>query len=409
MPSAAPSPRSMSAAAQPARQAQRRRAREGARRRCTPPRPTTRCATRSPAGGWSARPSRRARGAAFPLGGAVEARAGPRATTRRGRGEAARRGGEARPPRRGRRKKPRSAPPGLVRASATKVAERRARKRAEALERARARTPTRSGSSTEARAAATEAHELLEAAAAAARRPRGRPWSTPKPAEDEARSAAQRTLRALKRAEAVAADTAEKVDAPRSAADAQSVGGQRRREVESGSRRRERAVVDAHLVDQPVEPVPAQLLPMAAAPGSVTSGPFCSVVATRRPLRRAGPGAVVGRRQVRPGRRGRDFDGAAREALVVGRRVAARQPAGAGGVQRPRPARRRPDFRPERAQAGRRARSAAPSPRSSGRRSGRASRCRARSPRRARCRTRARRRRRRPVVRCAPSISPSLP
>jgi hypothetical protein len=91
-----------------------------------------------------------------------------------------------------------------------RVAERRARKRGEALERARAEGAEAQRELAEAQAAATEAHELLEAAAQRADAARAAVVET-EAAEDEARSEAQRTLRALKRAEAVAADTAEKV------------------------------------------------------------------------------------------------------------------------------------------------------------------------------------------------------
>jgi hypothetical protein len=97
----------------------------------------------------------------------------------------------------------------LVSAS-DRAAERRARKRAEALERARAEDADAQHELTEAQAAAGEAHELLEAAAQRAEAARAAVVDA-EAAEDEARSEAQRTLRALKRAEAVAADTAEKV------------------------------------------------------------------------------------------------------------------------------------------------------------------------------------------------------
>jgi hypothetical protein len=91
-----------------------------------------------------------------------------------------------------------------------RVAERRARKRAEALERARAEDADAQRELTEAQAAAAEAHELLEAAVQRAEAARAAVVEA-EAAEDEARSEAQRTLRALKRAEAVAADTEEKV------------------------------------------------------------------------------------------------------------------------------------------------------------------------------------------------------
>jgi hypothetical protein len=91
-----------------------------------------------------------------------------------------------------------------------RAAERRARKRAEALEGARAEDAEAQRELTEAQAAAAEAHELLEAAAQRAEAARAAVVDA-EAAEDEARSDAQRTLRALKRAEAVAADTAEKV------------------------------------------------------------------------------------------------------------------------------------------------------------------------------------------------------
>jgi hypothetical protein len=91
-----------------------------------------------------------------------------------------------------------------------KAAERRARKRAEALERARGEDADAQRELTEAQAAAAEAHKLLEAAAQRAEAARAAVVDA-EASEDEARSEAQRTLRALKRAEAVAADTAEKV------------------------------------------------------------------------------------------------------------------------------------------------------------------------------------------------------
>jgi hypothetical protein len=91
-----------------------------------------------------------------------------------------------------------------------RAAERRARKRAEALERARAEDAEARRELTDAQAAAAEAHELLEAAAQRADAARAAVVEA-EAAEDEARSEAQRTLRALKRAEAVAANTAEKV------------------------------------------------------------------------------------------------------------------------------------------------------------------------------------------------------
>jgi hypothetical protein len=93
---------------------------------------------------------------------------------------------------------------------AERATERRERKRAEALERARAEDGEAQRELTEAQAAAAEAHELLEAAAQRAEAARAAVVDA-EAAEDEARSEAQRTLRALKRAEAVAADTAEKV------------------------------------------------------------------------------------------------------------------------------------------------------------------------------------------------------
>ena len=88
--------------------------------------------------------------------------------------------------------------------------DRRARKRAEALEHARAQDTEARRELENAEQAATEAHEVLEAAAARAQEARAAVVDA-EAAEDEARSAAQRTLRALKRAEAVAADTGEKV------------------------------------------------------------------------------------------------------------------------------------------------------------------------------------------------------
>jgi hypothetical protein len=91
-----------------------------------------------------------------------------------------------------------------------RAAERRERKRAEALERARAEDAEAQRELTEAQAAAGDAHELLEAAAQRAEAARAAVVDA-EAAEDEARSEAQRTLRALKRAEAVAADTAEKL------------------------------------------------------------------------------------------------------------------------------------------------------------------------------------------------------
>jgi hypothetical protein len=91
-----------------------------------------------------------------------------------------------------------------------RAGERRARKRAEALERARAEDAEARRELEDAEQAAAEAHEVLEAAAARAQEARAAVVDA-EAAEDEARSAAQRTLRALKRAEAVAADTGEKI------------------------------------------------------------------------------------------------------------------------------------------------------------------------------------------------------
>jgi hypothetical protein len=94
---------------------------------------------------------------------------------------------------------------------AERAAERRARKRAEALERARTEDAAAQQELEEAEREAKAAHEVLEAAAARAEEARAAVVDA-ESAEDEARSEAQRTLRALKRAEAVAADTAEKVE-----------------------------------------------------------------------------------------------------------------------------------------------------------------------------------------------------
>jgi hypothetical protein len=144
-----------------------------------------------PAGAW---------GGAFPLGGLPTEPAADRAdaVTRT----------KAAPP--ARAKRAAEEPEEPVVPATDRAAERRARKRAEALERARAEDAEAQRELTDAQAAATEAHELLEAAAQRADAARAAVVEA-EAAEDEARSEAQRTLRALKRAEAVAADTAEKV------------------------------------------------------------------------------------------------------------------------------------------------------------------------------------------------------
>jgi hypothetical protein len=144
-----------------------------------------------PAGAW---------GGAFPLGGLPTEPAADRAdaVTR------------TKPAPAARAKRAAEEPEEPVVPATDRAAERRARKRAEALERARAEDAEAQRELTDARAAATEAHELLEAAAQRADAARAAVVEA-EAAEDEARSEAQRTLRALKRAEAVAADTAEKV------------------------------------------------------------------------------------------------------------------------------------------------------------------------------------------------------
>jgi hypothetical protein len=148
-----------------------------------------------PAGAW---------GGAFPLGGLPTEPAADRAdaVTRTKAAPAARAKDRA--------KRAAEEPEEPVVPATDRAAERRARKRAEALERARAEDAEAQRELTDARAAATEAHELLEAAAQRADAARAAVVEA-EAAEDEARSEAQRTLRALKRAEAVAADTAEKV------------------------------------------------------------------------------------------------------------------------------------------------------------------------------------------------------
>jgi hypothetical protein len=137
-----------------------------------------------PAGAWGA----------FPLGGGVPVDVEP----------------PARKPKRPARVEEVEEEPAEVPSTVERADERRARKRAEALERARAEDAEARRELEDAEQAATEAHEVLEAAAARAQEARAAVVDA-EAAEDEARSAAQRTLRALKRAQAVAADTGEKV------------------------------------------------------------------------------------------------------------------------------------------------------------------------------------------------------
>jgi hypothetical protein len=150
-----------------------------------------------PAGAW---------GGGFPLGGlpaepsAARAKEAPAARAK-----------EPRTPRKGGAQRVAEEPEEAFVTASERTAERRARKRAEALERARAEDADAQRELTGAQTAAAEAHELLEAAAQRAEAARAAVVEA-EAAEDEARGEAQRTLRALKRAEAVAADTAEKVE-----------------------------------------------------------------------------------------------------------------------------------------------------------------------------------------------------
>jgi len=158
-----------------------------------------------PAGAW---------GGAFPLGGGIEAPPAPKrpaakgSTSKRPTPEPATPAGATPEPASLGQAGTDDADAAVV-STSDRVAERRARKRADALERAQAEDADAQRELVDAQAAAAEAHELLEVAAQRAQAARAAVVEA-EAAEDEARSAAQRTLRALKRAEAVAADTAEK-------------------------------------------------------------------------------------------------------------------------------------------------------------------------------------------------------